>query len=98
MDEFVAAFSWPSSYNSLALIWIDLTSPWEENLIKKSFEKMATYNKLAIDLREGKHNGVKWRVGPLCVEVGARGAVNEQPWIWMCKRLRFSKCSKRQLT
>ena len=37
-------------------------------------------------------------VVPLCVEVGARGAINEQPWNWMCKRLGFSKCSKRWLT
>ena len=59
---------------------------------------MDKYNKLAIDLREGKHHGVKWTVVPLCVEVGARGAINEQPWNWMCKRLGFSKCSKRRLT
>ena len=51
-----------------------------------------------IDLREGKHHGVKWTVVPLCVEVGLRGAINEQPWNWMCKRLGFSKCSKRRLT
>ena len=74
---------------------IDLTSPWEENLTKKHFEKMDKYNMLAIDLRDGKHHGVKWTVVPLCVEVGA---INEQPWNWMCKLLGFSKCSKRQLT
>ena len=76
------------------LIWIELTSPWEENLTKKHFENMDKYNKPAIDLREGKHHGVKGTVVPLCVEVGARGAINEQP----CKRLGFSKCSKRRLT
>ena len=57
------------------LIRIELTSPWEENLTKKHVEKMDKYNKynkLAIDLREGKHHGVKWTVVPLCVEVGAR--------------------------
>ena len=32
------------------VIWIELTSPWEENLTKKHFEKMDKYNKLAIDL------------------------------------------------
>ena len=46
---------------------------------QEAFEKMDKYNKLAIDLREGKHHGVKWTVVPLCVEVGARGAINEQP-------------------
>ena len=63
-----------------------------------NFEKMDKYNKLAIDLREGKHHGVKWTVVSLCVEVGARAAINEQPWNWMCKRLGFNKCSKRRLT
>ena len=29
---------------------------------------------------------------------GARGAINEQPWNWLCKRLGFSKCSKPRLT
>ena len=80
------------------VIWIELTSPWEENLTKKHFEKVDKYNKLAIDLRGGKHHGVKWTVVPLCVEVGARGAINGQPSTWMCKHLGFIKCSKRWLT
>ena len=50
------------------VVWIELTNPWEENLTKKHFEN---YNKLANDLREGKHHGVKWEVVLLCVEVGA---------------------------
>ena len=62
------------------------------------FETMDKYNKLAIDLREGKHRGVKRTVVPLCDEVGARGPNNEQPWDCMCKFLGFSKCSKRRLT
>ena len=86
------------SMQTKTVIWIELTSPWKENLTKKHFEKMDKYNKLAIGLREGKHHGVKWTVVPLFVEVGARGAINEQPWNWMCKRLGFSKCSKRRLT
>ena len=48
------------------MLWIELTRPWEENLTTKHFEKMDKYNKLAIDLREGKHHGVKWTVVPLC--------------------------------
>ena len=59
---------------------------------------MDKYNKLAIDLREGKHHGMKWTAVPLYVEVGARGAINEHPWNWMCKHLGFSKRSKRRLT
>ena len=53
------------------MIWIELTSPWEENLTKKHFKKMDRCNKLAIDLQEGKHRRVKWTVVSLCVEVGA---------------------------
>ena len=71
------------------VIWIELTSPYEENLTK--------YNKLAIDLQEGNHHGVKWTVVPLCVEVGARGAIDEQPWNWIRKRLCLNKCSNRRL-
>ena len=67
------------SMQTKAVIWIELTSPWEKNLTKKYFETMDKYNKLAIDLREGKQHGVKWTVAPLCIEVGARGAINEQP-------------------
>ena len=59
--------------------WIDVTSPWEENLTKAHFEKMDKYNMLAIGFCEGKHHGVKWTVVLLCVEVGARAAINEQP-------------------
>ena len=86
------------SVQTKTLIWIELTSPWEENLTKKHFEKMDKYNKLATDLREGKHHGVQWMIVPVCVEVGARGATNEQPWNWICQRLGFSQCSKRRWT
>ena len=49
------------SMQTRTLIWIELTSPWEENLTKKQFEKVGKYDnsKLAIDLRGGKHHGVK---------------------------------------
>ena len=40
---------------------------------------MDKYNTLVIDLREENHNGAKWTVVPLCVVVGERGAINEQP-------------------
>ena len=38
------------SMQTNTVIWIELTSPLEENLTKKHFEKMDKYNKLAIDL------------------------------------------------
>ena len=56
------------------VMWIELTNPWEENLAKKHFEEMDLHNQLAIDLREGKHPGVKWTVVSVCGKVGAKGA------------------------
>ena len=79
------------SMQTQTVMLIGLTRPWEENPTKKHFEKVEKYNKVAIDLREGKHHGVKCTVVPLCVEVEARGAINGQPWNWMCKQLGFSK-------
>ena len=76
------------------VIWIEPTSPWDNNLTKT----MNKFNVLSIDLQEGKHHGVKWTLVPVCVEVGARGAINEQPWKWMCKHLGVNKCSKCRLT
>ena len=61
-------------------VLIELTSPLEENLIQKHFEKVDKYNQPVIDLREGNPHRVKWAVIPLSTEVGASGATNEQPW------------------
>lgn len=80
------------------VVWIELTSPWEENLTKNHYLKKNRYNQLAIDLREGKHHGVKWKVYPFYVEVGCRGMINEQPWHSMCKQLGFTSKMKRGLT
>ena len=42
------------------VIMLELTSPWEENLGKRHKQKMEKYNQLAIDLEQGKHNGIEW--------------------------------------
>ena len=87
------------SMETKTVVWIELTSPWEENSKKNHDLKKARYNSLAIDLREGKHvGGIKWRVIPLCVEVGCRGTVNEGPWYGMCRRLGFTKTITRRVT
>ena len=52
------------SMESKTIIWIELTSPWEENFKKNYDLKFKRYNQLAIDLREGTHFGVKWTVYP----------------------------------
>ena len=87
------------SLETKTVVWVELTSPWEENLRKNHDLKKGRYNQLAIDLREGKHvGGIKWRVVPLCVEVGCRGAIYEGPWYGMCRRLGFTKTITRRVT
>ena len=44
---------WSSS--SKTVIWIELTSPWEENMSKRHYEKKSKYNKLALELRNPQH-------------------------------------------
>jgi hypothetical protein len=60
------------------VIWIELTSPWEENMSKRHYEKKSKYNKLALELRNPQRAGGAWTVHPLEVEIGARGAINPQ--------------------
>jgi len=87
------------SMETKTVVWIELTSPWEENLKKNHDLKKRRYNQLAIDLREGKHvGGIKWRVIPLCVEVGCRGTISKGPWYGMCSRLGFTKTITRRVT
>jgi hypothetical protein len=80
------------------VVWIELTSPWDENLTKNHYLKKNRYNRLAIDLREGKHHGVKWKVHPFYVEVGCKGWINQQPWHSMCKQLGFTTKDEKSLT
>ena len=87
------------SMETKTLVWIELTSPWEENSKKNHDLKRARYNQLAIDLREGKHvGGIKWRAIPLYVEVGCRGTINQGPWYGMCSSLSFTPAITRRVT
>ena len=54
-------------------MWIELTSPWEENMTTSYFEKHDKYRKV---VNAAEDNG--WKVIPLCVEVGARGYINDR--------------------
>ena len=87
---------WSSSAKTV--IWIELTSPWTDNMSKRHFEKKAKYSQLATDLRNPKRAGGAWTVYPFEVEVSALGVVNEQPWMSMCNRLGFSSAVRKQLT
>ena len=86
------------SVSSRTVIWIELTSPWEQNMSKRHFEKKAKYNQLAIDLRNPKRAGGAWTVFPFEVEIGARGAINEQPWHYMCNKLGINSKARERLT
>merc|ERR1711964_293784 len=65
------------------VIWVELTSPWEENLHKQHWAKCDKYNKLAQSI---KLKG--WQAIPLYVEVGARGYIHNK-WFQMSKTLGF---------
>ena len=79
------------SCSTRTVIWIELTSPWEDNMKLRHSEKHTRYNQLKIDCEQ---NG--WRVHPLCIEVGCRGHVS-QSYEWMCKVLGFTKGEARDL-
>ena len=76
--------------------WIELTSPWEENMSEWHMKKHDKYNKLAIAIRDKD-----WTAIPLCVEVGARGYINHK-WGRMCKvlgmRVRENKALRARVT
>ena len=72
------------------LVYIELTSPWEENMKKSRFRKFDKYRK------DGIHSISGWTVIPLCVEVGARGHTNHS-WHEMCKSLNFKRSQNRAL-
>ena len=86
------------SLSSKTVIWIELTSPWEENMSKRHYEKKSKYNQLALELRNPQRAGGAWTVHPLEVEIGARGAINPQSWQWMCKIMGFDSNTRDRLT
>ena len=61
--------AWSDKLKTVA--WVELTSPWEENMSKWDYNKHEKYSKLAHKLREKG-----WKAIPMCVEVGARGHIN----------------------
>ena len=73
------------------VLWIELTSPWEENLNEWHFKMQRKYNKLE---RAVLRNG--WEAIPLCVEVGARGYMNNK-WATMSKAIGMTKTENKVL-
>ena len=74
------------------MIWIELTSPWEELADQRHFEKKARYNQLSIDMRN-----MGWKVHELAVEVGCRGHVGAEGWHSMYSTLGFSKAEAERM-
>ena len=81
---------WSSS--SKQVIWIELTSPWEENMTTWHDTKLANYNQLKIDCEQKG-----WKVVSLAVEVGCRGHVSETSFPYMCKVLGFTRSEGKDL-
>ena len=79
------------SCSSKMVIWIELTSPWEENMAMWHDQKKTDYTQLRLDC---ENKG--WKVYPLYVEVGCRGHVS-QSFHYMCKVLGFSKQEEKEL-
>ena len=67
------------------VMWIELTSPWEFIVFFEVPGRHVFYRKI-VDAAEG--NG--WKVVPLCVEVGARGYINDK-WHYMMRALKLDK-------
>ena len=86
------------STSTKTVIWIELTSPWTDNLKSKHFEKKAKYTPLAEQLRNPQRAGGPWTVYPFEVEVSCLGVISEQPWMSMCNALGFSSTFRNQLT
>ena len=81
---------WSSSIKTV--IWVELTSPWEENMEENHFYKKSRYNDLALACQAND-----WKVHDLCVEVGCRGYVNGHGWKSMIDTLSFTRGEARRL-
>ena len=80
------------SASTKTVVWIELTSPWEENMTTWHDQKKSNYNQLKIDCE-----AQGWTVHALYVEVGCRGHVREQPFDYVFRVLGFTKSERRQL-
>ena len=78
------------SRSTETVVWIELTSPWEDNMTLRHSEKHTRYTQLKIVCEA---NG--WKVHALCVDVGCRGHVS-QSFEWMCKGLELTTEEERK--
>ena len=81
---------WSSSIKTV--IWVELTSLWEENMEKNHFFKKSRYNDSVLACQAND-----WKVHDLCVEVGCRGYVHAHGWNTMIDTLSFTRGEARRL-
>ena len=81
---------WSDKLKTVA--WVELTSPWEDNLSQWHFKKHEKYSKLAETVR-----GRGWTLHPLCIEVGARGKTNDT-WLQMAKAFSMASGESKTLS
>ena len=72
------------------LIYIELTSPWEENMKKAHNAKYEKY------IKEGIHRIEGWTIIPVCVEVASRGFTNFS-WQHMSSAVGLTKTESKTL-
>ena len=73
------------------VVWIELTSPWEDNCTKSYARKKGRYNKL-----EAAVKAAGWTPVALYVEVGARGYINDT-WGRMSKAVGMKRAQSKAL-
>ena len=73
------------------VMWLELTSPWEDNLTDAYTRKKAKYNALETQCRSAG-----WTVIPLTCEVGALGHINTT-WGRMSKAMGMSNAESKRL-
>ena len=73
------------------VMWIELTSPWDDNMMTWCFEKHGKYKNI-VNAAEGS----VWKVVPLYFEVGARGYINDK-WHHMARALKLDKQMNKRL-
>ena len=73
------------------VVWIELTSPWEDNCTKSYARKKGRYNKLEVAVK-----AAGWTPVALYVEVGTRGYINDT-WGRMSKAVGMTRTQSKAL-
>ena len=79
------------------LVLMEYCGPWRQRPLsglnlrvhgKRTSQRTLTLRETGtINWLEDLRIGAVWVVTPLYVEIGARGAIHEHSWSWMCRRL-----------